>query len=96
MKGLILFFVLLFLATGTVTAASWETSALRTANGGLVRVGMPADAARRELGLSVRNGKRGKSGKKSEVWKYRGSDGHYRITVVRGQVAKIVVTPDRD
>jgi len=95
MKGLIPT-VLFILASGVAAAASWETSSLRTAGGGLVRVGMPAEAARRELGPALRPGRNGKAEKKTEVWTVRGSDGQYRITVVHGQVTKIVVTPNRD
>jgi hypothetical protein len=95
MKGLIPS-VLLILATGAAVAASWETASMRTVEGGLVRVGMPVEAARRELGPALRPGKSGKAGKKTEVWTVRGSDGRYRITVMHGKVAQIVVTPNRD
>ncbi len=85
----------------TGQAASWETTSLRTASGALVRLGMPSEEARKELGQPARartttqagDGK--KSGRK-EVLTYRGSDGIYTITLSGGQVVKIVVTPKRD
>jgi len=95
MKGIIACLMLFILANGPVFAASWETSSFRTANGGLIRVGMSSEDARRELGPGIRRGKNGASGKKAEVWSYRGTDGDYRITVVHGQVTKIVVMPRR-
>lgn len=87
--------ILLCAATGTSLAASWETSSLRTPNGGLVRVGMPAQEALRELGPTAQRNK-GKSKQKGEVWSWRGDDGLYRISISNGRVAKIVVTPNRD
>lgn len=88
--------VLALAASGMVHAASWETSSLRTASGGLVRVGMPEQEALHELGGDAKRAKTGKSGRKSGEWTYRGSDGIYRITISSGRVRKIVVTPDRD
>jgi len=95
MKGLIIGLAMLFSASAPALAASWETTSFRTEAGGLVRVGMSAEAARRELGPALRHGKKSPSGKKSETWSYRGRDGDYRITVVRGKVERIVVTPAR-
>jgi hypothetical protein len=88
--------VLALAAGGMVHAASWETSSLRTASGGLVRIGMPSQEALHVLGGDAKRAKTGKTGRKTEVWTYRGSDGVYRITISGGQVRKIVVTPDRD
>jgi len=83
-------------------AASWETTSLRTANGALVRLGMPSEEARKELGQAPRartstqasDGKKG--GRKKEVLTYHGEDGLYTVTLSGGQVVKIVVTPKRD
>lgn len=82
-------------------AASWETTSLRTANGALVRLGMPSEEARKELGQPprARTSAQTSDGKKSgrkEVLTYRGADGLYTITLSGGQVVKIVVTPKRD
>jgi len=93
MKGLIVLFLLV--AHSVASASSWETNSFRTDRGGLVRVGMSTEAARRELGHAVSSGRQRHGPKKSEVWLYRGSDGHYRITLVRGKVERITVTPDR-
>lgn len=94
MKSFLL--IALILLAGPVSAASWETTSFRTAQGGLVRVGMTAAEAQRELGPDAHRG-RGKSAKKgNEVWIYQGTDGRYQVTVSGGQVRRIVVTPIRD
>ena len=82
-------------------AASWETTSLRTSSGALVRLGMPSEEARKELGQTPRtrtSAQRsdGKKGGKKEVLTYRGEDGLYAVTLSGGQVVKIVVTPKRD
>lgn len=87
--------ILLSTAASIGLAASWETSSLRTAKGGLVRIGMSAQEALHELGPTAQRGK-GKSKQQGEVWTWRGADGLYRISIANGRVAKIVVTPDRD
>ena len=83
-------------AASACLAASWETSSLRTPNGGLVRIGMPAPQALQELGASAKRGHGGKSKQKGEVWTWRGGDGLYHITIAGGRVTKIVVTPNRN
>jgi hypothetical protein len=89
-------FICTLALTGPGQAASWETTSLRTASGALVRVGMPSEEARKELGQPPRaHGESKKSGRK-EMLTYRGADGLYTITLSGGQVAKIVVTPKRD
>jgi len=93
MKGII--GLSLLVAHTVAWAASWETNSFRTDRGGLVRVGMSTDAARHELGNSISSIRHGSGSRKTETWVYRGSDGHYRITLVRGQVARIIVTPNR-
>ena len=92
-------FALLFIfaAIGTALAASWETTALRTTNGGLIRVGMPSQEALKELGRT--HGSAASADKKrkhKEVLTYRGEDGLYTISLAGGRVVRIVVTPDRD
>ena len=78
-------------------ASSWETTALRTSKGGLIRVGMPSQEALKELGHSPHNTDGGvKKNKKNEVLTYRGADGLYTISLSGGRVVKIMVTPDRD
>lgn len=75
---------------------------MRTANGGLVRVGMTANEVLKELGqpLRTRAPKRatagGYGGKRRETWTYRGTDGMYAIAFSGGRVVRIEVTPDRD
>lgn len=88
---------LLFTALPAV-AGSWETSSIRTPNGGLVTVGMPAHEALQTLGPTAHRKKDSSSGRKgkSETWSYRGGDGLYSVTVSGGQVRKIMVVPDRD
>jgi hypothetical protein len=83
-------------AASPLWAASWETTSIRTAQGDLVTVGMPAAAARKALDHGLKHPKGRKSSGQNESWSYRGSDGLYHITVRGGQVRKIVVTPDRD
>lgn len=87
--------VLLLFADPTLSA-SWETTSFRTNRGGLVRVGMPAAEARRELGAESRHQRSKSKGKGNEVWIYPGSDGTYKVTLSGGQVSRIVVTPKRD
>jgi len=86
--------------SGAVFATSWETSALRTAGGGLIRIGMPRQEVLKELGQPERSRRKtpagGKSGKKGGSLTYRGDDGLYTITFSDGRVARIVVTPNRD
>lgn len=82
-------------------AASWETTAMRTASGALVRLGMPGEEARKELGQPSRarttaQNADGKKSRKKEVLNYRGEDGLYAVTLSGGEVVKIVVTPKRD
>lgn len=100
MKRNLFFALLLLLATQPALAGSWETASIRTPNGGLVTIGMPAHEALQTLGPTAHRKKESSSGKKSggktETWSYRGTDGHYNITVSGGQVRKIVVVPDRD
>jgi len=88
--------VVMMLVAPFVLAASWDTTAFRTPTGGLVRVGMPAAEARRELGPDAAPRKPGKSRKNTEVWTVRGTDGLYTITISGGQVRRITVAPDRD
>lgn len=83
--------------TGTAMAASWETTALRTTSGGLIRVGMPSQEALKELGRTHSSpAGAAKKGKHKEVLTYRGEDGLYTISLSGGRVVRIVVTPDRD
>ena len=90
-----LFFTLAI--TGTALAASWETSALRTSKGGLIRVGMPSQEALKELGHTPNNvASNAKKGKSKDVLTYRGEDGIHTISLSGGRVVRIVVTPDRD
>ena len=78
-------------------ASSWETTTLRTSNGGLIRVGMPSQEALKELGRAHNNTDGSvKKNKNTEVLTYRGEDGLYTISLSGGRVVKIVVTPDRD
>ena len=84
---------LLVVAINAALAASWETSSLRTASGGLIRVGMPSQEALQELGPSAKT-RAGKNSKQTLT--YRGQDGLYTISLAGGRVVKIVVTPDRD
>lgn len=88
--------MLLVIAIDVALAASWETSSLRTASGGLIRVGMTSQEALRELGPSAKahTGKQTKNSKQTLT--YRGEDGLYTISLAGGRVVKIVVTPDRD
>jgi hypothetical protein len=86
-----------------VFAASWETSAMRTPGGGLVRTGMTRQEVLKELGSpqhtrgTTRNAAAsGKSGKKGGSLTYRADDGMYTITFSGERVSKIVVTPNRD
>jgi hypothetical protein len=88
--------LLWYAAAGASLAASWETSVVRTANGGLVRVGMPAQQALHELGPAAQRSRGGKPKHKGEVWTWRGDDGLYHISISQGRVTKIVVTPNRD
>ena len=99
---------ILISAIGLVTtsasyAASWETSAMRTPGGGLIRIGMTRQEVLKELGQSHRahatahnTAVGGKSGKKSGSLTYRGDDGLYNIVFSGERVARIVVTPNRD
>ena len=86
----------LVVAINTALAASWETTSLRTASGGLIRVGMTSQEALQELGpaAKTRGGKQTKNSK--QTLSYRGEDGLYTISLAGGRVVKIVVTPDRD
>lgn len=86
----------LVIAVHAALAASWETTSVRTASGGLIRVGMTSQEALQELGSSTktRAGKQTKNSKQTLT--YRGEDGLYTISVAGGRVVKIVVTPDRD
>lgn len=88
--------MLLVVAINAAYAASWETSSLRTANGGLIRVGMTSQEALKELGPTSKTaaGKQTKSAKQTLT--YRGQDGLYTISLAGGRVVKIVVTPDRE
>lgn len=87
--------MLLVMTINTALAASWETSSLRTANGGLIRVGMASQEALQELGTAAKTpGKQTKNSKQTLT--YRGEDGLYTISLAGGRVVKIVVTPDRD
>lgn len=89
-------FLILFVVAIDAFAASWETTSLRTASGGLIRVGMTSQEALQELGPSTkkRAGKQTKNSKQTLT--YRGEDGLYTITLAGGRVVRIVVTPDRD
>ena len=94
-------FICTLILTNTGLAASWETTALRTPSGALVRLGMSSEEARKELGHPPRarsavQGSDGKKGGKKEILSYRGEDGLYTVTLSGGQVVKIVVTPKRD
>lgn len=80
----------------SVFAASWETSAMRTPGGGLVRTGMTRQEVLKELGSPQHMAARGKSGKKGGSLTYRADDGLYTITFSGERVSKIVVTPNRD
>jgi len=84
----------------SVFAASWETSAMRTPGGGLVRTGMTRQEVLKELGslqhTRANTAARGKSGKKGGSLTYRADDGLYTITFSGERVSKIVVTPNRD
>ena len=93
MKGILVFIGVLALA-GKV-AASWETTSMRTPNGGLVQIGMSSGEVLKELG-QPKHSRTSKRSKKNETWTYRGKDGLYSITFSGGRVARIVVTPDRD
>ena len=88
--------ILAVTTSGAASAASWETSSVRTSNGGLVRVGMPSQEALQELGpaANARTSKKGTNSKQTLT--YRGADGLYTISLAGGRVVKIVVTPDRD
>jgi hypothetical protein len=95
-----IFCLIATLAMAASHASSWETTSLRTAGGGLVRVGMPSEEARRELGQPASKNAAtqtsdGKKNTRKEVLTYRGEDGVYSITLAGGQVTKIVVTPKR-
>ena len=93
----IFFLLFMFATAGTALAASWETTALRTSNGGLIRVGMPSQEALKELGRTQsKTASADKKAKHKEVLTYRGEDGLYTISLAGGRVVKIVVTPDRD
>jgi hypothetical protein len=81
-------------------AASWETSAMRTPGGGLIRVGTSAEDVRKEMGPplhhgAVRSGSQ-KRGRKEESWTYRGNDGFYTLRLQAGKVTRINVQADRD
>jgi hypothetical protein len=83
----------------TIFAASWETSAMRTPGGGLVRTGMTRQEVLKELGTrdaTQNTAARGKSGKKGGSLTYRTDDGLYTITFSGERVSRIVVTPKRD
>lgn len=80
---------------GTVYAASWETTSMRTPTGGLVQIGMTSGEVRKQLG-EPRRARTSRRGGKNESWTYRGNDGLYTITFANGRVTKIVVAPDRD
>lgn len=87
--------------TGAAFAASWETSSVRTATGGLIRVGMSSQEVHQELShpqnkASATGARPGKVGKSKEVVIYRAEDGLYSISLAGGRVVKIVVTPARD
>lgn len=83
--------------TGSAMATSWETTAVRTTSGGLIRIGMPRQEALKELGHThSTTANPDKKAKRNEVLTYRGEDGLYTISLSGGQVVKIVVTPDRD
>jgi hypothetical protein len=92
----ILFLALTLAASGPLPAASWETTSFRTAQGGLVRVGMTSADALHEMGPGARRHKGGSGRRGGETWSYTGSDGIYQITVSGGQVTRIVVIPARD
>lgn len=89
-------FLILLIVAIDAFAASWETTSLRTASGGLIRVGMTSQEALQELGpaAKARAGKQTKNSKQTLT--YRGEDGLYTISLAGGRVVKIVVTPDRD
>lgn len=90
--------LILVLSAGAAAADSWETTAMRTPRGGLVRPGMTSQEVLRELGepRAKHSGKRGKSARHNEQWTYRGADGTYRLTFSGDRVVRIDVTPDRD
>src|SRR4030042_1136262 len=97
--------VILISAIGLVIAsaafaASWETTAVRTAGGGLIRIGMTRQEVLTELGQSERPRRNtaagGKSARKGGSVTYRGDDGAYTMTFSGERVARIVVTPRRD
>lgn len=96
----ILAFVVGVIIAGTVFAASWETSSVRTASGGLIRIGMTRQEALKELGQAEQprrnSSASGKTGKKGGSVNYRGNDGLYTITFSGERVVKIMVTPNRD
>ncbi len=104
--GICIQVVVLFVSTiglvvpGAAFATSWETSSLRTAGGGLIRIGMARQEVLKELGQSERARRNptagGKSGKKGGSLTYRGDDGLYTISFSGERVARIVVTPYRD
>lgn len=89
-------FLILLIVAIDAFAASWETTSLRTASGGLIRVGMTSQEALQELGpaAKARAGKQTQNSKQTLT--YRGEDGLYTISLAGGRVVKIVVTPDRD
>ena len=93
---------ILLLASGLAPAASWETSAFRTASGDLVRVGMtraevvkgagqPLDKTVLSHGLAID----GQTGLTREAWTYRTGDGTYTLTFTGNRLEKIEVTPSR-
>jgi hypothetical protein len=100
--------VILISAIGLVIASatfatSWETSAMRTPGGGLIRIGMTRQEVLKELGqpqhahaATHNTAAGGKSGKKGSSSTYRGDDGLYTITFSGERVVRIVVTPNRD
>jgi hypothetical protein len=81
-------------------AAGWETSAMRTPGGGLIRVGTSAEEVRKEMGAPLHQGAVRTSGQKRggrEVsWTYRGNDGFYTLRLQAGKVTRINVRADRD
>lgn len=86
-------------------AGTWETSAFRTANGQLVRIGMTKSEVRRDAGAPIKGkvaaladdqaSSASSKKKRGEVWVYKGSDGYYALTFRGGRVARIDVTPFR-
>lgn len=88
------------LITGTVFAASWETSSLRAPGGGLIRIGMTRQEVLKELGQSGHTQNHGtaseKPAKQRNALTYRGDDGLYTITFSGDRVSQIVVSPKRD